>query len=36
MMPLTKADLIKVNGFGEVKVEKYGDEILSILNRNTQ
>ena len=31
-MPKTKEELLKVNGFGEVKAEKYGDEILKILN----
>lgn len=31
-MPKTKADLLKVKGFGPKKVEKYGDAILSILN----
>ena len=27
-LPLTKKDLIKINGFGKVKVDKYGDDIL--------
>lgn len=30
--PKTKEQLLKVNGFGTVKVEKYGDIILKILN----
>ena len=28
----TPADLRTIKGFGELKVEKYGDEILSIIN----
>ena len=28
----TPTDLRKIKGFGELKVEKYGDEILSVLN----
>lgn len=31
-MPKTKSELKEVSGFGEVKVEKYGDVILKILN----
>ncbi|PKM79604.1 MAG: helicase [Firmicutes bacterium HGW-Firmicutes-14] len=31
-MPDSKASLLKVSGFGEVKVEKYGEKILEILN----
>lgn len=31
-LPRTKEDLIKVRGFGEKKVEKYGDMIISIIN----
>ncbi|WP_394899803.1 HRDC domain-containing protein, partial [Clostridium tertium] len=31
-MPKTKSELKEVSGFGEVKVEKYGDFILKILN----
>lgn len=31
--PKTKEELLKVKGFGPVKVEKYGDGILRILNR---
>jgi len=27
-LPLTKKDLLHINGFGKAKVEKYGDEIL--------
>lgn len=30
-MPRTKKDLLKVSGFGNIKVEKYGDEIILIL-----
>lgn len=30
----TPTDLRSIKGFGELKVEKYGDEILSILNAN--
>lgn len=30
--PKTKEDLLKVKGFGEKKIEKYGKEILDILN----
>jgi cell fate (sporulation/competence/biofilm development) regulator YmcA (YheA/YmcA/DUF963 family) len=29
--PFTKADLIKLPGFGDAKVKKYGDEILEIV-----
>ncbi|WP_111931099.1 HRDC domain-containing protein [Clostridium tertium] len=32
-MPKTKSELKEVSGFGEVKVEKYGDVILKILNK---
>ena len=32
--PKTKEDLLKINGFGPVKVEKYGEEILNILNNH--
>lgn len=31
-MPRNRNELIKINGFGDVKAEKYGDEILRILN----
>lgn len=31
--PRTKVELLGVNGMGEVKFEKYGDSILSILNK---
>lgn len=27
-LPLTKKDLMKINGFGKVKADKYGDDIL--------
>ena len=30
-MPKTKEELLKVNGFGNVKIEKYGEKILEIL-----
>lgn len=30
-MPRNKEELLKVNGFGNVKVEKYGEDILKIL-----
>lgn len=30
--PRTKEDLLKVSGFGKVKVEKYGEEIIKILS----
>ena len=29
--PQSKEELLKVSGFGNVKVEKYGEEILNIL-----
>lgn len=32
-MPKDKNELKKVSGFGDVKVEKYGEEILKILNK---
>lgn len=31
-MPKTKEELKEVSGFGDVKVEKYGDDILKIIN----
>lgn len=31
-MPKTKEELIKVRGFGPVKVDKYGEDILKIIN----
>lgn len=31
-MPDSKASLLKVSGFGDVKVDKYGENILKILN----
>ena len=31
-MPKTKVELMEVSGFGEVKVEKYGESILKIIN----
>lgn len=30
--PATREELLKVSGFGKVKIEKYGDEILSVLH----
>ena len=30
--PNTKEQLLKVRGFGEIKVEKYGEEILNVFN----
>jgi hypothetical protein len=32
--PTNKEELLKVSGFGNVKVEKYGESILNILNEN--
>jgi superfamily II DNA helicase RecQ len=34
VMPKSFEDLLKVNGFGQVKAEKYGDEILAIIENN--
>jgi exodeoxyribonuclease VII large subunit len=34
-MPATKADLEKIKGWGGKKIEKYGDEILAIINGKT-
>lgn len=31
-LPQTKEELLKISGFGNVKVEKYGDKILAILH----
>ncbi|EGT3615795.1 aldolase [Clostridium perfringens] len=31
-MPKTKEELLKVRGFGKVKVNKYGEEIIGVLN----
>ena len=31
--PRTKEELLKISGFGNVKVEKYGDKILEILSK---
>ncbi|MEG2917831.1 MAG: HRDC domain-containing protein [Clostridium sp.] len=33
-MPVTKEELLTVAGFGEVKVRKYGEEILGIVRRH--
>lgn len=30
--PKNKKELIKIRGFGPVKVEKYGDSIIDIMN----
>jgi|GEM_PF-58852 len=30
--PKTKEQLLKIRGFGEIKVEKYGEEILNVFN----
>lgn len=32
-MPRNKEELQKVSGFGEVKANKYGDDILKIINK---
>lgn len=34
--PTNKQELLSVSGFGEVKVEKYGDRILAILNHTSK
>lgn len=34
-MPKTKEELLQIKGFGQKKVEKYGDDILAILNKET-
>ncbi|MBS5985202.1 NERD domain-containing protein [Clostridium sp.] len=31
--PKTKEELLKVQGFGQVKVDKYGDDVLNIINK---
>lgn len=31
VLPTTKLQLIEINGFGKVRVEKYGDEIIDII-----
>ena len=31
--PKTKEELLKIQGFGPVKVEQYGDDLLSIINK---
>ena len=33
-MPKNKDELKNVSGFGEVKVEKYGEDIIKIINNN--
>ncbi|HZK25068.1 MAG TPA: HRDC domain-containing protein, partial [Oscillospiraceae bacterium] len=33
-MPKTTDDIKKISGFGDVKVQKYGKEILEIVNKN--
>ena len=30
-MPINKEELLNVNGFGTIKIEKYGKDILEIL-----
>lgn len=35
-MPSTLEELKQVSGFGEVKVDKYGDEILAIIEKNRE
>lgn len=32
-MPKTREELLKVSGFGEIKVEKYGADILEIIKK---
>jgi len=32
-LPLTEKDLLKINGFGPAKVEKYGSQFLNIIQR---
>ncbi|HHW57324.1 Nuclease-related domain-containing protein [Thermoanaerobacter thermohydrosulfuricus] len=34
-LPKTKEELLQIKGFGQKKVEKYGDDILAILNKET-
>ena len=31
--PRTKEELLKIQGFGHVKVDKYGDDLLNIINK---
>ena len=31
--PRTKEELLKIQGFGQVKVDKYGDDLLNIINK---
>lgn len=33
--PTTKEELIKIQGFGQVKVEKYGEDILEVILKNS-
>ncbi len=35
-LPKTKDDLVKIKGWGKRKIEKYGDEILAIINTNKE
>ena len=30
--PRTREELLKIQGFGQVKVDKYGDDLLNIIN----
>jgi hypothetical protein len=32
VLPLTKQQLLNINGFGKVRVDKYGDEILEVIH----
>lgn len=36
LLPMDKSQLIKVNGMGKIRVNKYGDEILEIINDYTK
>lgn len=31
--PRTKEELLKIQGFGQVKVDKYGEDLLGIINK---
>ena len=33
-MPKNKEELLEINGFGKIKVEKYGAAILEIVKKN--
>ena len=32
-MPKNKVELKEVSGFGDIKIEKYGDALLKIINK---